>query len=160
METTDGRRCVDCDEHKPADAFYRYKTGSLYTRCKPCHYSYTQRWRAANRERVRQLERERYAGRYATKIRARKRLRKYGLTPEGYTALVERQGGLCPICLEPLVELDGPAVNGSGDWNLPSIDHCHDTGRVRGVLHRRCNLAIEFLLADDALRRARRYLAS
>jgi phage head maturation protease len=41
------------------------------------------------------------------------------------------------------VELDGPALNGSGDWFLPSIDHCHDTGSVRGILHRRCNLAAE-----------------
>jgi hypothetical protein len=156
----DGRRCCDCDQHKPADEFYRYKSGGLYTRCKRCHYAYTQRWRAANRDKIRQLDRERYSARYAHKRRGRKHLAKYGLTPEGYTALMERQGGVCPICLEPLIEHAGPIGDraAGANWTLPSVDHCHETGKVRGILHRRCNLAIEFLLPDDAVARARQYL--
>lgn len=39
-----------------------------------------------------------------------------------------------------------------------SVDHCHDTGAVRGILHRRCNLALEFLLSDAETQRARDYL--
>ena len=42
------------------------------------------------------------------------------------------QGGLCPICQQPI------------DLSIPKegvIDHDHDTGEIRGVLHRSCNAA-------------------
>jgi len=156
MDTTPSHSCAECGEANP-DAFYRYKRGALYKRCKPCHYKLTQTWRAQNREKIRRLDRERYYPQRADKIRARKMLRKYGLTQEAYAELLERQGGVCPICLGPIVEPIGP-TGGSGDWALPSVDHCHETGKVRGVLHRRCNLAIEFLLPDDAVARARTYI--
>lgn len=42
------------------------------------------------------------------------------------------QGGLCPLCGQP-IDL---GIKGEG-----VIDHCHDTGRIRGVLHRSCNAA-------------------
>lgn len=46
--------------------------------------------------------------------------------------LKNEQGGLCPICGEPI------------DLTIPKegvIDHDHDTGEIRGVLHRSCNAA-------------------
>lgn len=147
--------CADCGATKPVGDFYRHKNGTLYNRCKPCHYERTQRWRTANKAKVRERERERYPHRQAKKI-AEKRLRKYGLSSEEFVALIRAQAGKCPICQEPLAEstLGIP----SGDWSLPSIDHCHDTGAVRGVLHRRCNLALEFLLTEEEAARARDYL--
>lgn len=42
------------------------------------------------------------------------------------------QHGLCPLCLKPI------------DMTIPKegvVDHDHDTGRIRGVLHRSCNAA-------------------
>lgn len=42
------------------------------------------------------------------------------------------QDGLCPLCGKPLdLTIKGEGV----------IDHDHDTGEVRGVLHRSCNAA-------------------
>jgi hypothetical protein len=59
-------------------------------------------------------------------------LRKYGLTIKKYEALVEKADGKCAICQKiPKQSL--------------SVDHCHKTGRVRGLLCRRCNSAIGFL---------------
>lgn len=40
--------------------------------------------------------------------------------------LLQRQGGRCALCMEP--------INGDD-----VLDHCHKTGIVRGVLHRGCN---------------------
>lgn len=42
------------------------------------------------------------------------------------------QGGLCPLCNKPI------------DYSIPReavVDHNHDTGEIRGVLHRSCNAA-------------------
>jgi hypothetical protein len=44
--------------------------------------------------------------------------------------LVARQGGKCAICGHPFSQRDGPV-----------LDHDHDTGFIRGVLHRSCNQA-------------------
>lgn len=149
------KTCADCQQDKSHDEFYRYKAGRLYPRCKPCHYAYTQAWRARNRSKIRELDRARYPQDRAQRL-ARKRLAKYGLTQDQYDALIESQQGACPICLEPLpVSTLGIP---SGDWSIPSVDHCHETGAVRGILHRRCNLALEFLLSDEEIQRARNYL--
>lgn len=45
---------------------------------------------------------------------------------------VAEQGGLCPLCKQP-IDL---RIKGEG-----AIDHDHDTGEIRGVLHRSCNAA-------------------
>lgn len=46
--------------------------------------------------------------------------------------LKEVQAGLCPLCHEPIdLKIKGEGV----------IDHDHDTGEIRGVLHRSCNAA-------------------
>ena len=53
--------------------------------------------------------------------------RKYRLSPEDYYLLIEKQQGRCFIC-----------------GRLPGkrrlcVDHCHVTGRVRGLLCSKCN---------------------
>lgn len=50
-------------------------------------------------------------------------------TPEVFFSLLERQGNLCPIC--------GLEV-GLRDC----LDHDHETGLARGVLHRQCNTLV------------------
>lgn len=55
---------------------------------------------------------------------------RYGITTEQRSALLDAQGGLCAIC-------------GSGDVKL-FVDHCHNTGDVRGLLCRGCNSMIGF----------------
>lgn len=55
-------------------------------------------------------------------------MKKYGLTLEQATELLKT--GVCGICNKP--------VKGKGQH----IDHCHTTGKVRGVLCARCNVAL------------------
>lgn len=108
------------------------------------------RWYAENREKVLSYQRE-YRSKHADLYRERSRewhkahrYRSYGLSRNEYTALVEAQAGSCRICSKqkPLV-----------------IDHCHTTGKVRGLLCRSCNTLIG-LAFDDAhtLERAIEYL--
>lgn len=63
-------------------------------------------------------------------------LRKFGITEDDYNEMFERQMGLCAICHKPEVDIK------------LAVDHCHETGKVRGLLCKRCNMAIG-LLGDD-----------
>ncbi|MFF1813159.1 endonuclease VII domain-containing protein [Streptomyces sp. NPDC058251] len=70
--------------------------------------------------------------------------RQYGMTGAERDEMIASHMGLCVICLK------APAVH---------VDHCHETGRVRGVLCFNCNSAIGKLGDDpDAVRRAAAYL--
>lgn len=81
--------------------------------------------------------------------RKSKLLREYGLTQAQYDAMVAKQGGLCAIC-------HGPPTR--GNVNLV-VDHCHLTGKVRGLLCGTCNGAIGMLDDDpEIVRRAHLYL--
>lgn len=66
------------------------------------------------------------------KHQRKSRLKKtYGITEVDFNDMLNIQLGLCPICLEPLLELSDIC-----------IDHDHITGRVRGLLHRKCNMLV------------------
>lgn len=74
----------------------------------------------------------------------------YGITPEQYCAIYEFQGGCCYICRR---------AKGTGPKKL-SVDHCHTTGYVRGLLCSPCNRDVLGHLRDDpeALDRGSEYL--
>lgn len=77
-------------------------------------------------------------------------LNKYGLTMEQVEDMKSKG---CAICGR--AELDG------GRWGNGSmhIDHCHDTGKVRGCLCHSCNVSIGHLNHDPKLlRKAASYL--
>lgn len=57
-----------------------------------------------------------------------------------YDEMLERQGGVCAICGAP------PTPKAQ-----LCIDHCHDSGKIRGLLCFSCNFAIG-LLKDDRSR--------
>lgn len=69
-------------------------------------------------------------------------LRKVGITEAEYNEMFEAQLGLCAICLKP--------ENGI----RLAVDHCHETGSIRGLLCKRCNMAIGLLgdCPDNAIR--------
>lgn len=73
----------------------------------------------------------------------RRRLRKYGLTQVEYDQLLARQRGQCPGC-----RTEDPGAKG---W---CIDHCHNTGRVRGLLCNRCNTMLGLANEDASILRS------
>lgn len=69
-------------------------------------------------------------------------LRTYGLTESEVDAMADAVGRRCPACATPF--------EGIGkDSTALVVDHCHHTGKVRGVLCNRCNRALG-VLGDSA----------
>ena len=97
--------------------------------CRPCSKKYVQ----ANKEH------------YRVYFKNYHRERTYGLTEGGFNRLLTEQGGCCAICR-----------------CVPKkyfVDHCHDTGKVRGLLCPGCNTALGQLNDDPTLvRRALEYI--
>lgn len=74
-------------------------------------------------------------------------LKKYGLSLEDYEFMFADQNGVCAICLSPPL-----------DRKL-SVDHDHETGKVRGLLCDSCNTSLGgFLDSTETLERAINYL--
>ncbi|PRF51359.1 hypothetical protein C6Q28_29465 [Burkholderia multivorans] len=53
---------------------------------------------------------------------------RYGMTPAQYDDLLKKQNNCCALCGAPMERL--------------VIDHCHQTGVVRGILCHPCNIKL------------------
>jgi len=60
--------------------------------------------------------------------------RQYNITPADYDALLAKQGGVCRIC--------GSDQPGRPGHKYFSVDHAHDSKKVRGLLCHNCNLVL------------------
>lgn len=101
--------------NKKNKAALKEKRAAHYQDNKELHASRGKAWRAANQDKI--LE-------YGFK-------KAYGLTLSEYNAMFTAQDGKCKLCLG--ISADGRRL---------SVDHCHSTGKVRGLLCNSCNLAL------------------
>lgn len=85
-----------------------------------------------------------------TKVHLRRALlKKYGLTIEQFSTMLAAQSHACKLCRK----LRLPSER---EWQ---VDHCHDTGRVRGVLCYNCNVGLgHFKDSRELLKAAIGYL--
>lgn len=73
----------------------------------------------------------------------------YGIGLEEFNLLKSQQNNCCAICATNEKDLDVKLC----------VDHCHKTGKIRGILCTRCNLALGFIKEDiEALQKAINYL--
>ena len=135
---SDGRRiCRKCGEAKPLEEFTKRSSERFVDGrdpwCKKCY--------AAKQRYYYQRSREQYA----TASYRRKIKNKYGISWDQFEQRLKEQGGGCAIC--------------DSTDNLV-VDHCHDSGRARGIICKPCNTGIG-QLGDNAERvlRAAKYLA-
>ena len=114
--------CPKCDNHKPLTGFHKNKSrGDGHAAyCKPCTQSYQSDWFQSDG-----------ATRYRKLSRARQRR---GTTDEQVREIFKAQGSVCAIC-------ESPEPKGKG-WHL---DHCHETGKNRGVLCHNCNRGLGYM---------------
>ncbi len=164
------KKCTKCGP-QPVSEFGKNasKPDGLKTECRVCAKAYfktyyednKQKWaaadaakRAADPEGFKAKNRAagaRHRASPTNTIRLRYLKRRYGISPADYEAMLARQGGVCAIC--------GSRARGS-DRRL-HVDHCHATGKVRGLLCFSCNSGLgHFADRRDWLQAADAYLAA
>jgi hypothetical protein len=112
------------------------KKDGLQERCKTC--------RAAHHQKTKHTRTK------PTTEQKRKHLlsHKYKLTPEEFSLMLGEQEGKCAICF-------------TFDWGhtSPSVDHCHVTGKIRGLLCNNCNRGLGLFKDNkELLENAAKYL--
>lgn len=101
-----------------------------YSYCKECQSFIAKKWRLENIELIKSKKREKYIKESTPeKRRNSKYLQRYGITLEDFKSMEEEQAGLCAICQRPPY----------GKKQVLCVDHCHETGKIRGLLCDDCN---------------------
>jgi len=140
------KRCTGCHQQKDETLFVMDRVRQRRkSRCLACTSATSKAWRKARPG----YEKARYQ---ATKTQTRERhlVRKYGVALSDYERMLAAQGGVCAIC---------GCTEGTQHNRVFHVDHCHSTGRVRGLLCRGCNHVLGHLKDDaDKLRKAVEYL--
>ena len=154
MATTETQKlCSICREVKPlSDYYFHNRNSKLKTRynaeCKKCQNAKSRQYQRDNKEKIKKLSALYYRNN-KEKSKAYNLNRWYGITMEEYDEIYILQGGRCAIC----------GIHQSELKKSLSVDHCHDTGEVRGLLCGTCNLSLGgFGDNVDVLRNALKYL--
>jgi hypothetical protein len=82
------------------------------------------------KKRERSAYQKAYRDKNKERLKSAALFRTYGITLEQRDEMLRYQGGVCAICKSDSSSL------GQLDW---AVDHCHTTGRVRGILCHPCN---------------------
>jgi len=142
--------CNKCNEKKPLTEFYKDKSKNTGYRneCKSCKKMYAKGFRQTEEYKIwKRANSKAYYHKvykhdpeYKNREKARRIKREYGITLEDYE---KHLGSPCDIC---------------GDDSL-HLDHCHETGLVRGGLCARCNHMLGHARDNtDILSKAIKYL--
>jgi hypothetical protein len=119
--------------------------------CKKCRYerakvwvkehperakAYGKKWRDENKEQDRERKKK-YREEDPERFRNNTIRSRYGIEAEDVEQIVESQNNSCAICLKVFESR-----------NDRRIDHCHITGKVRGILCHKCNSALGYFGED------------
>lgn len=177
------KQCTRCKQLIPRDQYVkdsRRKDG-LYPHCPECRRrnavrSYRNRkrrlatdveyreksrrkqreWAARNPDKVKELN-ARFRLIYSDEQRKNQALRwNHGITIDDYKVMFDAQGGVCAICGREETNL---LSRKTGRIRQLAVDHCHETGKIRGLLCSNCNMGIGYFRDDpEIMRKAITYL--
>ena len=124
--------CKHCKGDKEISHFYqtKMKSGNTYYQCKKYHAEYVKRWKNKDKKSFLRKEREKYNKLSLSKKKNRHLRKTYGITLADFKAMMKRQAGKCVIGNETLTKFN------------THVDHCHATGKIRGLLCKECNVGL------------------
>lgn len=126
------KRCCVCEQYLPRNNFYlsKHKKDGLTYRCISCDKIYSR-----NRRESRTVEDREDKRAYEVNWR-------YGLSKEDYAFMLKEQDHKCKICGKDELDSARQRLN---------VDHCHTTGRIRGLLCHTCNVGLGMFKEDPDL---------
>jgi recombination endonuclease VII len=162
------RNCTQCtkngDGPKPVSEFCKGSgADGLQNMCRTHTREYNRAWAKANPEKNRakgaRFRKQNPKAYRVLSVRAGLK-RNYGMTELQFAEMFERQSGTCAICPTKLIsQLVDRVRNGHAPNEVARVDHCHKTGRVRGLLCFSCNAGLGKFRDDEKnLLAAVRYL--
>ena len=138
-------RCTRCHKEKTLDQMSvdSRRIHKISSWCKECRRKTAQQWQKNNPEKVKAQIRSTPS--YESQRNYMYKTR-YGITLGTYNTLLEEQRGACAICRKVV------------DYLL-HVDHCHESGEVRGLLCASCNSYLGKIGDDvETLHRAIMYI--
>ena len=102
--------------------------------CKECDTLRNKEWRTNNLEKHREKNKKWKKNNPQKSVYSRDKMLRntYGLTEQDYDKQLKLQNGCCAIC----------GKHHTKEKKYLAVDHCHTTGKVRGLLCWRCNVSI------------------
>lgn len=149
------KECSTCNISKPLTEFHKKKgtKDGFHNQCKDCRKQYQQ----SNRNKINATKREwaknnkGKVAEYNRKSRLKNPLAYkdyqkrycYSITEKEFQEMLKSQDNKCKICNNLFT-----TSSKTNKVYVPHIDHCHATGKVRGLLCSKCNQALG-LFKDD-----------
>lgn len=136
------KQCFTCKEIKSLDEFHKTNNRSVAGRVPDCRICRQDRRKTEYQTNVVVRERKKKHTRdawhalsrvekFAVNIR-----RKFKLSYEEYEKILAEQGGACAICRS--------SSPGNPRIAFFVVDHCHETGKIRGLLCHPCNVGLGY----------------
>jgi len=154
------RTCDKCGETKPIEEYYmnNKKTFNRTLTCRICEQKERLEFKQQNPEYHKMIDnnRKRKWGKLYPEKCTNTRLKgQYGITLDNYNEMLDKQNGTCAICNLKETKISKE----TGDPKRLAVDHCHETGKVRGLLCFHCNSSLgKFKDSIELLQNAIDYL--
>jgi len=152
------KKCVRCNNVKSFNEFNKAKNNKdgYYSYCRDCGSNAARSWKALNRKQYKKQQ-QKWAKNNKEKVnniannyyQKKLKFQQYGITKDQYDSLLKSQSNGCKIC-----------GNNNENNRALAIDHCHKTGKIRGLLCGNCNRGLgQFKDNKELLSKAIKYLS-
>jgi len=128
------KKCSICNKEKELDSFYSRKGSKdgkegICKSCRDVKRRTNPAFEESRRKAWQKMDTKRKGKRWGYHLS-----KTYGLSEAQYYTMLEEQNYACAICSLPVDEEE--------HYGKFVVDHCHNTGKVRGLLCNKCNLML------------------